>query len=284
MWENKSYLIAGVILFLVSQGRLEAGYWEYTQVTNNSIDDHAPDISGSNVVWFMSDTIYMYDGVLTNFIGHGGAPTGPSISGSNIVWSNNGEVNYYNGSSVTTLATYCEDSPRISGSNAVWSQWDGNDWEIFRYDGVSTTQITNNVTDDVSPAVSGADIAWSRWDGSHWEVFVDHGDGPQQLTNSGADVTVAISGLNVAWSKSDNIYMHDGISTKFIGDGGAPTGPSISGSNIVWYNDGESEKVYYYNGSNVVALATYCEDSPRISGSNAVWSQWDGNDYEIHFL
>ena len=78
--------------------------------------------------------------------------------------------------------------------------------------------------------------------------------------------------------------MYDGISTKFIGDGGAPTGPSISGSNIVWYNDGESEKVYYYNGSSVVALGTYCGDSPRVSGSNVVWSQWDGNDYEIHFF
>ena len=68
---------------------------------------------------------------------------------------------------ITQITDNSEDDeePQVSGTNVVWKGWDGNDWEIFLYDGSSVMQITDNSEDDgaysdwTGPHVSGANDA-----------------------------------------------------------------------------------------------------------------------------
>jgi len=62
--------------------------------------------------------------------------------------------------------------PKISGNNIVWYANDGNDDEIYWWDGSATTQFTNNATDDKFPAISGSNVAWMRDDGDDFEIYL----------------------------------------------------------------------------------------------------------------
>jgi beta propeller repeat protein len=100
----------------------------------------------------------------------------PAVSGSNVVWwgcdggtpgtyctGGDYEIYLYNGSTTTQITNNSLDDeyPAISGSNVVWEHRDGNDGEIYLWDGVTTTQITNNDTWDAGPAISGSNVVWS---------------------------------------------------------------------------------------------------------------------------
>ena len=50
--------------------------------------------------------------------------------------------------------------PHISGGNVAWQGYDGNDEEIFFWDGTTITQITNNDYDDTKPQISGTNVVW----------------------------------------------------------------------------------------------------------------------------
>ena len=63
-------------------------------------------------------------------------------------------------------------SPQISGTNVVWEVYDGNDGEIFFYNGTTTTQLTNYSFYDYDPQISGANVVWWGEDGSDWEIFM----------------------------------------------------------------------------------------------------------------
>lgn len=55
---------------------------------------------------------------------------------------------------------YPDGYPQVSGSNVVWQGWDGNDYEIFLYDGTTTIQLTDNDCADRPPRVSGSNVVW----------------------------------------------------------------------------------------------------------------------------
>ncbi len=114
----------------------------------------------------------------------------------------------------------------------VWNDWDGSDYEIFLYDGTSTTQITNNVDDDFGPQIN--DNGYVVWRGSvegtsyaPYQLFLYDGTSTTQITdlplpssgwfsiesldisNNGQVVWVqnpALCGLNT-------VFLYDGIST-----------------------------------------------------------------------
>lgn len=103
-------------------------------------------------------------------------------------------------------------SPKISGDKVVWSASDGNDSEIFLYSNGVTTQLTNNLVDDLSPAISGNNIAWARFDysGSYpdTEIYFYDGSRTIQLTNNTVqDGTPVISGTNIAWNSGGDIVL-----------------------------------------------------------------------------
>ena len=72
-----------------------------------------------------------------------------------------------------TNNNYADWDPQVYGSNVVWQGFDGNDDEIFLYDGNSTTQLTNNSYDDSWPVhIYGSNVVWQGYDGSDWEIFL----------------------------------------------------------------------------------------------------------------
>lgn len=192
----------------------------------------------------------------------------PDISGSNVVWGVNdyeeedgttfADVFLYDGTTTTQLTGNGEFddeySPQVSGSNVVWTGYDGNDSEIFFYDGTTTTQLTNN-SDDEFPEVSGSNVVWSSTDGNDSEIFLYDGTTTTQLTNNSLDdefARISISGSNVVWED----YV------------------SAGSSNLV--------KLYLYDGKTTTQLADIPSYESGISGSNVVWSGFDGNeDLEI---
>ena len=74
-------------------------------------------------------------------------------------------VAFVPGTSQITDNSARDDDPAISGSNLVWVGNDGNDDQIYFWDGVTITNVSNNSTDDRAPAISGSNVVWRRWDG-----------------------------------------------------------------------------------------------------------------------
>lgn len=71
---------------------------------------------------------------------------------------------YYDGNKSIRVVEDFDDNissyPSMSESNLVWSQSDGDDTEIFLFDGVTIHQITDNTYDDKNPQISGSYITW----------------------------------------------------------------------------------------------------------------------------
>ncbi len=158
---------------------------DITQLSNSSdnFNHVSPDVSGENVVWntgalgpgaFVNE-IYLHDGVSATKIGEG---LSAAISGDNVVWRAKGgegeftddyEVWHYDiGTEVTTQITnndVDEWSPVVSGEYIAWHVSDGNDDEIYFYDGGDIWQLTDNEIDDRGVDIFGLDIVWHAEEG-----------------------------------------------------------------------------------------------------------------------
>ena len=162
-------------------------------------------------------------------------------------------ANAYTITQITDNAT-SDWAPAISGNNVAWSGYsnDGNDVEIYLWDGSNTTQITNNAVNDYYPDISGNNVVWQGNDGNDLEIYLWDGSSTTQLTDN---------------------ESHDWQ-------------PSISGSNVVWEgDDGNDFEIYLWDGSATTQITDNAigDYSAMISGNNIVWSRYDGNDYEIYF-
>jgi len=94
----------------------------------------------------------------------------------------------------------------ISGNNIVWQSWDGNDEEIYFWDGSTTTQITDNATYDGDPAISGSNVVWVAGGGSDSEIYLWDGSNTTQITdNAIEDREPAISGNNIVWMGNNGV-------------------------------------------------------------------------------
>ena len=236
------------------------------QLTDNTVHDENPQISGSNVVWAEPEVYLLKNGgqpiLLDNYVV---LRTLPQISGNNVVWMGSYynfltfglvfEVYFYNGNTSIRLTSDFSDgdfNPQISGNNVVWEglvvRVDFNsDLEIFLYNGSSTIRLTNNNFDDENPQISGN---------------------------------------NVVWQGNEEIYLYNGTSTiRLTNNTFNDENPQISGNNVVWQGyDGTDYEIYLYNGSSTVQLTNnnFDDKDPQISGNNIVWQGKEGTDYEIY--
>lgn len=179
---------------------------------------------------------------------------------------------------------------QISGTNVVWHCSDGNDYEIFLYDGSSVIQLTNNDTGDHDPRVSGSNVVWSGYalHNFHWndEVFFYNGSSTSRLTHTEVqEYASGVSGTNVVWETHDGydweIYFNG---EQLTNNNEQDTSSHISGGNVVWQGrDGNDDEIFLYDGSGVIQLTNNDTSDwyPKVSGSNVVWHGWDGHDWEI---
>jgi cysteine-rich repeat protein len=143
----------------------------------------------------------------------------------------------------------------------VWQLYDGNDNEIYLWQGGSPTPITDNSTDDARAAISGSNVVWQHYDGNDYEIYLWQGGSPTPITdNSTDDARAAISGSNVTWQNDDGgdyeVYLWEQGSTTSITDNDIDDGwPSISGSNVAWRRgEGEDYEIYLARGVGPLSI------------------------------
>ncbi len=190
-----------------------------TQVTDNTIEDFEPVISGSNVAWYAYDgsdhEIYFWDGATTTQVTDNATQDrGPAIFGSTVVWlSTDGlgaeSVQRWDGSQISAVTTEAGlyQSPKVSDAGVVWtgctkgggSACTAGDFEIYFWNGVGTTRITDNSFDDLDPAIDGNTIVCR----GPLEIYVWGGSVVTQITNTNIPAKGApdISGPRVVWSE-----------------------------------------------------------------------------------
>jgi beta propeller repeat protein len=138
-------------------------------------------------------------------------------------------------------------APQISGSNVAWTAYDGNDYEIYFYNGSTTTRLTDNSVDDLAPQISGTNVVWQSGTGSSADIFFYNGS--------------------------------SGSTSQFSQDDREDINPKVSGSNVVWQKKGDSSSdIYFYNGGtfNVIDTGTTTDDvTPAISGSEITFRRAD---------
>jgi beta propeller repeat protein len=236
-----------------------------TQLTDNTVTDWSPEISGDYIAW----------------VGSGGADPGPD-------GGNDWEIFLYDGTTLLRLTDNAvEDThPDISGNKVVWQgrggSDGGNDWEVFLYDGTQVIQLTANTGQDVSPKISGDKVVWMDQGGPGQIFFYD---GTQVIPLSGGDFP-RIDGDKIVWnSRGDVVYEYDGTQIiKLSADGARAWYPEISGDKVVWVGyDSNDDEIFLYDGTQIIQLSdnTMNDYYPQISGDKVTWHGWDGTDYEI---
>jgi len=84
--------------------------------------------------------------------------------------------------------------PQIDAGKVVWEGYDGSDWEIFLYNGTTTTQITSNSYNDYSPQIDAGKIVWYG-DSPDYEIFLYDGGTTTQITKIAMTIPILRSML-----------------------------------------------------------------------------------------
>ncbi len=119
----------------------------------------------------------------------------------------------------------------------MWYGYDGTDYEIYFWNGSSTTKITNNSVLDISPQINNlGEVVWEQYDGNDYEIYYWNGVTVTQITNN-----------------TFNDYA-----------------PRISDSGqIVWYgDDGTDYEIYIANMDSATTTSVVPTDHHDISAAN----------------
>jgi hypothetical protein len=184
---------------------------------------------------------------------------------------------------------YNDRYPVISGSSVVWQGWvDGQDPEIFLYDGLVTTRLTDNADYEDEHDISGSNVVW--WNDDKILMF----DGAQvvQLADDGA-YSVRVNGSHVVWDAYDGtdyeIYLHnlDSNETLQLTDNAySEWAPHASESYVVWYGyDGGDFEIYLYDIeaglTTQITTNSYEDRDAYVSDSHVVWLGRANNNYDV---
>ncbi len=264
------------ILTILAVGATAFGQsWTVTQLTNNSSDDFDPQVSGNNVVW-----------------------TGPNGSGYTNVFK-------YDGNSITQLTNvnFDEAHARVSGDKVAWHRdEDPGPWlgaQIYLHDGAAIAKLTVGEK-NVQPVIYGANVVWKATVMDTHILKLHDGTSDRSVASVVWDQGETISGYKLSDSKLiyrvnvpgfwSRLHYQDIASQSTITLSDNATGQqALSGVNVVWTEEDPNapgagnHEVMLYDGSTTTALTNNSveERNPQISGTNVVWEQWDGNDWEI---
>lgn len=189
--------------------------------------------------------------------------------------------------------------PTISGNTVVWQSWfPGPDFEIYVWDGSSTSRLTDNTFLDVQPVISGNNITWIQAENGVGRVVLWDGT---QIRDISATTTGTIyqqrpniSGDHVVWYEFDGndneIMLWNGSSVQQLTNNQWTTyWFDISGSRVVWHAPVTSQydlEVFMWDGTTTQQLTDTVHQSfsPRISGERVVWQAQDGSGFYQIFL
>jgi uncharacterized membrane protein len=188
---------------------------------------------------------------------------------------------------------YNDTDPQIHNDQVVWQGYDGNDNEIYFWDGYIVTQLTNNNFDDNYPDIHNSQVVWQRHDGNDNEIYFWDGLSVRQLTkNNYQDSYPKVHDGMVVWEQSDGanyweIFLWDGTNVKQITDNDyRDRNPQIHNGQVVWlgYDDNDYE-IYLWDGvsTNPITNSHYPKYNPQIYNGHVVWTGEDNGDSEIFY-
>lgn len=267
---------------------------------NSYYSDYA--LSGRNAVWVERKGI---NHMLRWFDGNGISTITNSpynefgdfaLSGDTVIYTKNDgqddEVYRFSGGISTRLTnnTTSEGNLLVDGNTVAWESYtvsggtSGFVWEasyegygyeryqyevgeIYRYDGTSTTRITNNLVSEEDVQLSGSNILWAASDGNDYEIYLNDGSTTRNITNNSVDdYSPILQGNRAAWFQNtnngpDNLFFFDGEVSWQITSSKTVLDPAFLGSALVYKEEdpsGDSLKVYssatggtrQLNGSN----------------------------------
>lgn len=134
----------------------------------------------------------------------------------------------------------------------AYSVYDGNDEELYYWDGTNTTQLTDNNTRDYSPSLYNGKIALTNDDSNApgWGHSIYYWDGTniEHIAESG--VQASLYDGTIAWNAQGNsgILFWDGVSTTRISYQGG--NPSLYDGTIAWTGYGR-EDIYFWDGGSL---------------------------------
>ena len=179
--------------------------------------------------------------------------------------------------------------PRIHNDQIVWCDSDGNDLEIYLYDGTQVVQITNNEYNDYLPEIHNGMVTWVGHDGgTDTEIFLYDGSSIIQLSNNEYfDSEPQIHNGMVTWVGHDGhdseIFFYDGVTmTQLSNNGYTDYQPQIHDGLVVWDGFDENDReIYLYDGTQVVQITNndVFDQQPSIHNGKIVWIRNDPDEY-----
>lgn len=170
-----------------------------------TVDNFAPVVSGSVVVWYGHDgadnEIFLYDGTTTlQLTTDGRDDRKPQVDGNYVVWEDfdgtDYEVALYDIAAGTTrlLTSNSNDDlePHISGNNVVWQSLSGTQSSIYALDlSLGASAVPVNISGGMfyaeTPFIAGNRVVWHGYDGADWDVFyaeLGTGQIPENVSNN----------------------------------------------------------------------------------------------------
>jgi hypothetical protein len=197
-----------------------------TSVASSSANQSRPDIAGDFIVYEQQSAtgqrdIYEYKistGQTTLIAGAAKDEFNAHVSSNgNVIYqsqysTNDSDIKFYNATTgqTQTLAagSFNENSPQIAGNYAIWQAWDGNDYEIYRFDAATnrTVQVTNNSVDDRNAQVSenGMVVYEHQYSATDTDIYLFDGSTSMGVATSvRSESNPHINGSYVSWTGFD---------------------------------------------------------------------------------
>ena len=327
----RGFLIIFAAVFLVSTSSY-GKVWKVTKITDNDTHDGGVVVDQGQIAWrgvgdngkqsilfkelgfgqvinLTADTITGYFGV-------------PRLSNGQVVWrafnrdSENprDSIVFWDGTSIQAIdefpsgafpsqgypPSYGSVEPTLHNGQVAYAKWDGNDYEIYLWDGQSIIQITNNDTDDYEPQIHNEQISWTGKisESDSIDVFFWDGSNIQNISNMPEpnedshlqDGRVVFYGFDKGEPYKADIFIWDGTESRnLLPVVGYDYEPEIGDSLIAWtgwpYGKPDGVSVCWiwdeYKLFDLMNSAVSCFD-PRTDGYTIAFRAHDGQDWEIY--
>jgi hypothetical protein len=186
--------------------------------------------------------------------------------------------------------------PSAYEGTIAWQGHDGNDYEIFYWNGAEIKQITENDYDDAQPSLYDGTVAWVGFPDSNYHGDIYYWDGEKiiRLTNNNlVDQNPSLNNGAIAWEGDDNemhdyeIFYWDGTEIIQITENQtSDMQPSLYNSKIAWRGKGQSGwyDIMYWNGedTNNISNSDTVDAEPSLYADKIAWVKGGGSDREIY--
>ena len=266
-WEDQQTPYSNIYIFNVTDGV------EYPAFSNSDMEQSAPSVYGSRVVWGQHDTILDTYSIVIYDLATRTAESVTAVPGPGVWFSRDDNA-----------------FPKIHGDSIVWQDYTAGDWDIYTYNTswgtMIPTPLISNPSDQKNPALSGGYLVYENWSGSESDIWMYNVSNATavEITFTGHAERPDISGDTVVWQDAGNIYrfaISTGVTTEVTpsASGILQQNPAIDNNRIVLEDTRRSSNadIYLYDISTGTEIwvsprtANDAQTLPKISGSRIVW-------------